>query len=337
MTVRRVAILGDGQMALVMADLLAFPRADTAREVVLWCPVGGAKELETSRESARLPGFGLSKSVCVTAAPKVALDGAELVVNAIPTQFIRATAGRIAPHLGPDVAILNVAKGLETASRLRPSEILREAIGDRRIATLSGPSIAAELARRLPAVFVVASEDRDFAEECRELCISPWTRIYASDDLLGVELAGAVKNVIAIAAGMIDGLGLGNNAKSALLARGLAEIARLGVALGAKSETFFGVAGVGDLATTCFSPEGRNRTFGEMVGSGRTPAEALASMSSVVEGVPTATAVGDWARRTGVEMPICAAVERILGGTLSPNDALAGLMGREARYERVGR
>lgn len=336
MTVRRVTILGDGQMGLVMADLLAFPSAGSVREVVLWCPIGGAEELAATRASARLPGFGLSKSVEVTADASAALDGAELVVNAIPTQFIRATVGGIAPYLGRDAAFLNVAKGLETESRLRPSQILRAAAGDRRIATLSGPSIAAELARRLPAVFVVASEDRDFAEECRDLCVSPWTRIYASDDLLGVELAGAVKNVVAIAAGMIDGLGLGNNAKSALLARGLAEISRLGVALGARAETFFGVAGVGDLATTCFSPEGRNRTFGELVASGRSPGEALASMSSVVEGVPTAAAVADWARSAGVEMPISAAVERILAGTLSPKDAVAGLMGRETRHERVG-
>lgn len=337
MAVRRVAILGDGQMGLVMADLLAFaPAGGSGREVVLWCPLGGGEELAKTRASARLPGFGLSKSVRVTSDPTTAVEGADLVVNAIPTQFIRATVQRIVPALSREAAFLNVAKGLETTSRLRPSEILRSTAGDRRVATLSGPSIAAELARRLPAVLVVASGDRGHAEDCRELCVSPWTRIYASDDLLGVELAGAVKNVIAIAAGMIDGLGLGNNAKSALLARGLAEIARLGVALGAKAETFFGVAGVGDLATTCFSPEGRNRSFGELVGSGRTPAEALGSMSSVVEGIPTAAAVGEWARRVGVDMPICAAVERILAGTLSPRDAVSGLMGRDSLHERVG-
>jgi glycerol-3-phosphate dehydrogenase (NAD(P)+) len=303
----------------------------------LWCPLGGAERLATARTSPRLPGFGLSNSVDVTSDPASALDGAELVVNAIPTQYIRSTIGRISRDIPRGAAILNVAKGLETVSRMRPSEILRSAGGDRLIATLSGPSIAAELARRLPAVFVVASDDREFAENCRDLCVSPWTRIYASDDLLGVELAGAVKNVVAIAAGMIDGLGLGNNAKSALLARGLAEIARLGVALGAKAETFFGVAGVGDLATTCFSPEGRNRTFGQLVGGGQAPADALAAMSSVVEGVPTAAAVGDWARRVGVDMPICFAVERILAGSLSPVDAVAGLMGRENRHERVAR
>lgn len=324
-------------MALVMADLLSFAPGGTGREVTLWCPLGGAEQLATTRRSPRLPGFGLSNSVTVTSDAAMALDGVDLVVNAIPTQFIRGAVQRIAPHLPRHAAFLNVAKGLETASRLRPSEILRDTAGDRRIATLSGPSIAAELARRLPAVFVVASDDRDFTEECRGLCVSPWTRVYASDDLLGVELAGAVKNVVAIAAGMIDGLGLGNNAKSALLARGLAEIARLGVALGARAETFFGVAGVGDLATTCFSPEGRNRTFGELVGSGRTPEEVLAMMSSVVEGVATAAAVGDWARRTGVDMPISTAVERILAGSLLPKDAVAGLMGRETRHERVGR
>lgn len=337
MAVRRLAILGDGQMGLVMADLLSCAPAGTGRQVTLWCPMGGAEALETTRTSARLPGFGLSRSVAVTADAAEALDGAELVVNAIPTQFIRGTVERVAPSLPRHAAFLNVAKGLETSSRLRPSEILRAAAGDRRIATLSGPSIAAELARRLPAVFVVASDQPDFAEECRDLCVSPWTRVYASDDLLGVELAGAVKNVIAIAAGIIDGLGLGNNAKSALLARGLAEIARLGVGLGARAETFFGVAGVGDLATTCFSPEGRNRTFGELLGSGRKPSEALAAMSSVVEGVPTAAAVCEWSRRLGVDMPISVAVGQILDGTMAPKDAVAALMGRETRHERVGR
>lgn len=319
-------------MGLVMADLLAFA---AERAVSLWCPLGGDGPLAATRTSPRLPGFRLPGSVVVTADAGVALDGAELVVNAIPTQFIRATVERIRPSLPAGAGILNAAKGLESATRLRPSEIVRTAGGPRRIATLSGPSIAAELARRLPAVFVSASDDLAFAEECRDLCGSPWTRVYSSDDLLGVELAGAVKNVIAIAAGMIDGLGLGNNAKSALLARGLAEISRLGVALGAKAETFFGVAGVGDLATTCFSPEGRNRSFGELIGQGRTPGEALAAMSSVVEGVATTAAVTEWARLAGVDMPIAAAVERILAGELSPRAAVGGLMGRQSRHERV--
>jgi glycerol-3-phosphate dehydrogenase (NAD(P)+) len=332
MSVRRVAILGDGQMGLVMADLLAFA---PDREVSIWCPLGREAALAASRFSPRLPGFRLPDAVRVTADARDALDGTELVVNAIPTQFIRPAVARIRPCLPPDAGFLNAAKGLEAATRLRPSEILRDAAGPRRIATLSGPSIAAELARRLPAVFVVASEDLAFAEECRDICMAPWTRVYSSDDLLGVELAGAVKNVIAIAAGMIDGLGLGNNAKSALLARGLAEMSRLGVALGAKAETFFGVAGVGDLATTCFSPEGRNRSFGERVGQGVTPEQALGSMSSVVEGVPTAAAVVDWASRVGVELPICEVIGRILGGNLGPREALADLMGRPARQERV--
>jgi glycerol-3-phosphate dehydrogenase (NAD(P)+) len=332
MAVRRIAILGDGQMGLVMADLFAFA---AGREVSLWCPLGGDAGLVATRTSPRLPGFRLPATVTVTADAKAALDGAELVVNAIPTQFIRPAMQRILPALPSGSGFLNAAKGLETATRLRPSEILREVAGPRRIATLSGPSIAAELARRLPAVLVAASDDLAFAEECRDLCVSPWMRVYSSDDLLGVELAGAVKNVIAIAAGMIDGLGLGNNAKSALLARGLAEISRLGVALGAKAETFFGVAGVGDLATTCFSPEGRNRSFGELVGQGRTPEDAIRSMTSVVEGVPTAAAVVDWARRTGVELPICSAVARILDGSLAPREALSDLMGRPARQERV--
>jgi glycerol-3-phosphate dehydrogenase (NAD(P)+) len=165
---------------------------------------------------------------------------------------------------------------------------------------------------------------------------SPWTKIYQSSDLVGVELAGACKNVIAIAAGVADGLGLGTNAKSALLARGLAEIARIGVALGGRVETFFGVAGAGDLATTCFAPEGRNRSFGERLARGAAVSEALASTTSVVEGVPTARALVRIAREQGVELPICETVEAMVFGRLDPREALRQLMARNTATERIG-
>jgi glycerol-3-phosphate dehydrogenase (NAD(P)+) len=200
---------------------------------------------------------------------------------------------------------------------------------------LSGPSIATELAQHKPATMVASSSDSTVAKSVQDLFDVPWLRIYSHDDPLGVELAGATKNVIALAAGMLDGLGIGVNAKSALLARGIAEIARLGAAMGAQVDTFFGVAGVGDLATTCFSPSGRNRSCGERLGRGESLDEVLASTTSVVEGVPTTKAVKRLAEEKGVEMPITAAVHAILFEGLSPTDAIRELMRREQKAERI--
>jgi glycerol-3-phosphate dehydrogenase (NAD(P)+) len=204
------------------------------------------------------------------------------------------------------------------------------------VAVLSGPTIAAELARRLPATMVAAAADPALAERVQRTFAMPWLRIYTNGDVMGVEIAGAAKNVVALAAGMVDGMELGSNAKSALLARGLAEIVRLGTALGARPETFFGIAGVGDLATTCFSPEGRNRSCGEALGRGEPLAQYLARTNSVVEGLATAHAILALAGRHGVEMPIVRAVESIVFHGKRPSDAIRDLMGREAGAERVG-
>ena len=203
---------------------------------------------------------------------------------------------------------MSVAKGIENDSLRRPSEILGETCGAdaSRLACLSGPTIASELARHLPATMVAASNDASTASRVQQAFGTPWLRVYSNDDLVGVEVAGAVKNVIALAAGLVDGLELGSNAKSALLARGLAEIVRLGIALDARRETFFGIAGVGDLATTCFSPEGRNRTCGEALGRGMSLERHLAESECVVEGVPTTRSITALAKRLDVEVPIIA-------------------------------
>lgn len=215
----------------------------------------------------------------------------------------------------------------EAAGRPGDEELLRALT--RRIVVLSGPTIAAELAQRKPATMVAACTDPDLAHAAQRLFDQvPWIRVYRHDDPRGIEYAGALKNVVALAAGMVDGLEAGGNAKSALLARGLAEIVRLGVALGAKPETFFGVAGVGDLATTCFSGSGRNRTCGERLGRGEQLDDILRTMECVVEGVPTAKAAVELARQCGVDMPICQAVHAILYEGLAPEDALRQLMNR---------
>lgn len=347
----RPVIVGDGQMALVLADILATtlgdphpgdpqpgdpqPRAPAARLGILSPFEADARALADTRRSPRLPGFELPAGVEVSADPAL-LAGADLVVCAIPTQYIRATFARIAAGIPTETPIVSVAKGIELDTFRLPCEILAELVPGRPLAALSGPTIAAELARRLPAALVAASPDEALAHRLQAAFTAPWTRIYHSGDMTGVELAGACKNVIAIAAGVVDGMGLGMNTKSALLARGLAEIARVGVALGGRIETFFGVAGVGDLATTCFAPEGRNRSFGERLARGAAVEDALASTTSVVEGVPTARALMRVARERGIDLPICAAVEAMVYDGLRPADALAALMRRETGPERIG-
>ncbi|MGD9790475.1 MAG: NAD(P)H-dependent glycerol-3-phosphate dehydrogenase [Phycisphaerales bacterium] len=349
-----VAVLGLGQMALVSSAMLL--ASGTVSKVTLWDV--GHSELEAgrlaqTRTSPRLPGFMLPEGATIARDAARSLEGADVIVSAIPTQFIRQTwttlARRHKALLGRGASgpgIVSVAKGIEVATRLTPTRILADVLykegvdgldePPRAIATLSGPTIAAELARGLPAAMVAASDDARFAERVQSLFGTSWTRVYTNRDVLGVELSGAVKNVIAIAAGVIDGLRAGSNAKSALLARGLAEIVRLGTAMGANTETFFGVAGVGDLATTCFSPEGRNRSLGEAIGKGANLQQYLAESESVVEGVETSRAVMALAQTYRVEMPICAAVHAVLFEGLDPVQAIQSLMARESKPERVG-
>ncbi len=328
------AIVGDGQMGLVLAQLLA----EHDRLVRLTGPFPEhVRALADARRSPRLPELALDPRVEVVESPSEALRGASMVVNAIPTQFIRAVWSPLRGAVEPGAILVSVAKGIEVATLRGPSDVLIDACGaDGAVVKLSGPTIAAELARRLPATMVAASTDESAAVETQRRFSGRWLRVYTSADPLGVELAGACKNVIALAAGMLDGLGAGCNAKSALLARGLAELVRLGLAMGARAETFFGIAGVGDLATTCFSPEGRNRTCGERIGRGERLDAILASTQSVVEGVETSKAIVALARRHGVELPIVEAVHEILFGGLSPARAIEALMAREPKAEVVG-
>ena len=343
MAISRITILGDGQMGLVCAAILA--NRTGAPRVTLW---GHTPQqvvaLAGNRTSSRLKGFVLPQPVEVVADDAAALDGADLVVCAIPTQHIRGVFTRLGKFVPRHAGVVSFSKGIENSTMLLPTGIIADSLGEltpgkptaRPLASLSGPTIAAELARCMPATMVAASDNADFARTLQDLFTTNWMRIYTHPDLLGVELAGATKNVIAIAAGVIDGLSAGYNAKSALLARGLAEIARLGMAMGAQRETFFGVAGVGDLATTCFSPEGRNRSLGEALGKGEKLEEYLARTESVVEGVATTRSVVDLAKRMDVEMPIAAAVHAVLFGGLDPLDAITLLMTREPKREKVG-
>ncbi|UCD76397.1 MAG: NAD(P)-dependent glycerol-3-phosphate dehydrogenase [Phycisphaerales bacterium] len=337
---QKAAIIGDGQMGLVLADALA----ERGVSVRLWGPFPeDLDELASTRQSPRrLPDFMLPHVVEVTSDPGWVLKGADCIINAIPTQFIRRVWEQLRPHVPTRVPVACVSKGIEVDTLMRPTQIIADVLGEdangslRPTCSLSGPTIAAELARRLPATMVAASHEPALAQAVQDLFRVPWLRIYRHEDPLGVELAGATKNVIALAAGMVDGLRAGDNAKSALLARGLAEIARLGTALGARVDTFFGIAGVGDLATTCFSPSGRNRGCGERLGKGETLEEILASTVSVVEGVPTTKSVMRLTAQWDVSMPITKAVHGILFEGLTPREAIADLMGRELKAERIG-
>ena len=335
----RVTIIGDGAMATVCSILLR----QGGHDVTMWGAFEEAIErLLQDREQRRLlPGVRVPADVRLTANDADCFAGATMVLSAVPTQYMRPVWQRLGPYLPAGVPVVSVAKGIENDSLLRPTQVIGDVLrGSSKLAppalaAMSGPNIAAELARYLPATAVAASDDADFAQRVQGTFSTQWFRVYTNDDLIGVELAGATKNVIAIAAGIVDGLAAGNNAKAALVTRGLVEITRLGVALGARPQTFQGLAGVGDLITTCVSPEGRNRTVGERIGKGQKLTEILAGMDSVAEGVPTTRAVMQLAQRHRVEMPITEAVHSILFEDKDVLRAISELMTREPKPERL--
>jgi len=331
-----ITIIGDGAMATASALLLE----GRGNRVRLWGPFEQhVRELAQQRENRKyLPNIPLPDSLMLTADPVEAMAGSvDLVVSAIPTQYLRPVWSRFVACAPGDVPVVSVTKGIENNTLMRPTQVIADVVGGARpLASISGPSVADELARCLPATVAAASADANFAAHLQATFITRWFRVYTHTDLLGVELAGATKNVIALAAGILDGLQAGNNAKSALLSRGLAEITRLGVAMGAEQETFFGITGVGDLATTCFSPTGRNRTAGEMLGQGRKLDEVIEQVHGIVEGVPTTKSVMHLAKQHGVEMPITAAVHAVLFEGLDPIDGISMLMSREPKAERIG-
>jgi glycerol-3-phosphate dehydrogenase (NAD(P)+) len=255
------------------------------------------------------------------------------LVAAIPTSYLRVTLESLAALLPPGAPVLSVVKGIEYGSFARPSQIIEQSLGMRPIAVLSGPSHAEELARGLPASVVVSGKSESLNVQVRDLLSHETFRVYTSTDPLGVELAGALKNILGIAAGICDGLRIGDNGKAALLTRGLVEIARMGVHLGARPETFYGLAGVGDVVTTCYSPYGRNRSVGERVGRGEPIEKVLSTMVNVAEGVPTTRSVYFLARERGVEMPITAELYQVLFEAKSPRAAVIDLMVRAPKVE----
>jgi len=327
-----VAIVGNGGWGTAVALVLAGKKID----VRLWgIESDYVVETAKSRESPRyLPGVTIPKRVLVTPDFEEATDGAALLISVTPTQFLRQTFKVLKSldrsHGAP---VLSLSKGIEVKTLLRPTQVIREVLGRRKYGALVGPSHAEEVARGLPAAVVIGATDEEFARECQDTVSTARFRAYTTTDIVGVELSSALKNVLAIAAGICDGFELGDNAKAALLTRGMVEMTRLGVALGANRQTFSGLAGIGDIITTCVSPHGRNRAVGERIGRGEKIGEILTSMAMVAEGVPTTKAVVKLAKKHGVEMPIVEQVHRVLFRRKSPEKAVSDLMLRAPKSE----
>ena len=331
---KNISIIGDGGMGTVLGLLLC-EKGMTAR---IW---GHDREqlsqIERDRENKKfLPGYSLPEELGFEPDDGRIMSGADLIVSAVPCQFTRGVWNRLKDHAPEGVPIVSVTKGVENDTLLRPTQIMAEILRsgrDDKLAVLSGPTIADELARKLPATACVASRDEELSKQVQSALNVPWFRVYTNTDIVGVELAGAMKNVIAIAAGIIDGTGAGDNAKAALLTRGLAEITRLGTAMGARVQTFSGLTGLGDLVTTCISPTGRNRAFGERIGMGLTVEQAQDATESVVEGIATCKSVVALAERCDVEMPITHAIYEVLFEDKPVLRAIADLMTRQLGAE----
>jgi glycerol-3-phosphate dehydrogenase (NAD(P)+) len=328
----RFAILGSGAWGTAVAMILA---QNPEHHVALWSARPENAAWHTRRENVRLlPGVAIPPSILLTTDIQEAVERADMLIAAIPTVHLRATLQRIAGAVPKATPLVSLAKGLETQTFRRPTEIALEALGPRSVACLSGPSHAEEVARGLPTTLVAASEDLPLARSMQQAFSTERFRVYTNLDLVGVELAAALKNVIGIAAGINDGLGFGDNSKSALLTRGLAEMARFGVALGARADTFWGLAGMGDLITTCISRHGRNRAIGERLARGEALSDIQASTATVAEGVFTARSVYEKSQRMGLPMPISTEVYRVLYEQKNPRAAVTDLMLRELRSEQ---
>ncbi len=318
----RIAVLGAGSWGTTVASLVA-PRHDT----VLWArdpDVAKAVNTEHANEPY-LPGFPLPSALSATADLEEATCRADLVVVGVPTSGFRAVVEQAATCMRPWIPVVSLSKGLEKGSHLRMTEVIRQVAPGHPVAALTGPNIAHEIMEGKAAAAVVATEDLEVAGAIQKVFTRGLFRVYVNDDVTGCEMGGALKNVIAIAAGIGEGLGVGDNTRAAVMSRGLAELTRLGVAMGAQPVTFAGLAGMGDLIVTCMSPHSRNRAVGQQLGQGRRLADILADMRMVAEGVKTATVALELAERLGLDLPICAVIDKVVTGEIEPSGAYWGL------------
>ncbi|MEH0840956.1 NAD(P)H-dependent glycerol-3-phosphate dehydrogenase [Micromonospora sp. CPCC 205711] len=328
-----VAVLGAGSWGTAFAKILA----DAGRDVTVWARRESVAEaIRTHRRNPDyLPDLRLPERVTATGDAGKAIAGAELVVLSVPSQTLRGNLAEWAGHLAPDATLVSLMKGIELGTTRRMSEVIVETAGvtPDRVVVVSGPNLAPEIAAEQPAATVVAGTDSRRATLVQSSIRTPYFRPYTNDDVIGCELGGAVKNVIALAYGIATAMGFGDNTRAMLMTRGLAETARLGVALGADPITFAGLAGMGDLVASCSSPLARNRTFGEHLGRGETLEQAQAATRQTAEGVKSCLAIRDLARAHGVEMPITEQIERICHEGMDPRLAVDALMSRTAKPE----
>lgn len=324
----RVTVLGAGSWGTTVAALLA-----VRHDVVLWSrdEVHAAEIQSTRRNDRYLPGAQLPDRLRATADLPDAASHAEVLIVGVPTAAFRETLVAARPAISPWIPIVSLSKGFEVGSRLRMTEVIRDVLPGHPAAALTGPNIAKEIIAGSAAATVLATPDLEVAEELQRIIQSGVFRVYTNHDVIGCELGGALKNVIAIASGIAEGLFVGDNTRSAVMTRGLAELTRLGVAMGADPATFAGLAGMGDLIVTCMSPHSRNRHVGEQLGLGRSLDDILGDMNMVAEGVKTASTVHDIATELDIQLPICETIYRVVTGEMSASDAYSGL--RPAGHE----
>ena len=329
----KITVMGDGAWGSALADVLL----RNGHEVTMWGPFPDyLAEMAASGENPRfLPGVKFAPGIRFEADPARAVRGGEVVVMASPTRFLRSVAQTMKPWFDPrGQMLIDVAKGIEAESWKRPSEIVTEVLGPCRLTVVAGPSHAEEVSRGVPTLVVAASRNAADARLAQKLLMNENFRVYTSDDPIGVELGGAVKNVLAVGVGILDGMELGDNPKAAMMTRAITEMMRLGVALGGRAETFAGLSGIGDLIVTCTSRHSRNRRVGEGLGRGQTLAEVQQSLGMMVaEGVEAARGVCALAERAGVEVPICQQIRAILYDGVDPRAAIRALMTRSPKAE----
>lgn len=329
----QIGIIGAGSWGTALAVLLS----KNGHDVIIWSAVDSEVEmLRTHREHKdRLPGVILQENIVIESCLEKTIHGNDLLVFAVASPYVRSIAKLCAPFIKDSSIVVNVAKGIEEGSLLTLSEVLKEELKNADIAVLSGPSHAEEVSNEIPTTVVVGAQTKKTACYIQEIFMNDFFRVYTSPDVIGIELGAALKNVIALAAGVIDGLSLGDNTKAALITRGIAEISRLGMAMGGKLETFAGLSGIGDLIVTCTSKHSRNRNAGYLLGKGYTTKEAMDQVKQVVEGVYSAKAAYELAKKYNVSMPIVEEVNAVLFEGKTAKTALADLLTRDKRRENA--
>lgn len=332
---KKIAVMAAGSWGTALAVSLSH----AGHRVCMWDRKAELiKEMQEHRQNIKyLPDVPFEDTLQVTEVMEEAIRDADVVLFSVPAQHFRSVLSRARPYLTPDMVLVNVAKGIEQKTLMRMSQVAEEYVPQAKYVVLSGPSHAEEVGRLMPTTVVCASKDLALAEYVQDVFMTEALRIYTNTDVIGVELGGALKNIIALGAGISDGMGFGDNAKAALMTRGMTEMSRLGVALGAKEETFAGLTGMGDLIVTCTSMHSRNRRCGILIGQGAAPEEATQKVGMVVEGMYTAEAAYQLAQKAEVEMPITEAIYGIINGTVDARQAVKALMTRQRKHEKESR